>query len=404
MGKLRPIGSEKLEGMDKIKRMIEISTYKLNTPQSINEDKSLVYNKTLADGNDYHIVKEKNGYVIKKGLNESSSDYIEPMKNRKYYSSYSQAMKRLNLIVKEVNNLEGYTENLSLFNEADEVKYFLKTPKTEQTTPGSQTPQPAPAPSPAPAPAPVPSPAPVPTPEDDDEMDMDLDIDTEMDMDMEEPEQKEPQDQDEEVVTYKTIQKLVGKLGQKTREFLSNEENELDTKQVKYIINSILSALPLESLDEEDKEEIMGKFEGGETMDSEEMDDSDMMGDEEGMESGEEEMDTEIVPPAPEQPEQGESYHYKSFKDKTDEMKEMIENIFSESKVDKVLDRYFKPQNDTISKKVERLAESHRQETSTIRFLNENPNTKIVGKNKEGEILLVNNTKLISINKNGKLV
>ena len=402
MGKLRPIGSEKLEGMDKIKRMIEISTYKLNTPQSINEDKSLVYNKTLADGNDYHIIKEKNGYVIKKGLNESLSDYIEPMKNRKYYSSYSQAMKRLNLIVKEVNNLEGYTENLSLFNEADEVKYFLKTPKTEQTTPGSQTPQPAQAPSPVPASAPTPSPTPVSAPEGDDEMDMDLDIDTEMDM--EEPEEKEPQDQDEEVVTYKTIQKLVGKLGQKTREFLSNEENVLDTKQVKYIINSILSALPLESLDEEDKDEIMGKFEGGETMDSEDMDDSDMMGDEEGIDSGEEEMDTEIVPPAPEQPEQGESYHYKTFKDKTDEMKEMIENIFSESKVDKVLDKYFKPQNNTISKKIGRLAESYRQETSTLRFLNENPNTKIVGKNKEGEILLVNNTKLISINKNGKLV
>jgi flagellar biosynthesis/type III secretory pathway protein FliH len=89
------------------------------------------------------------------------------------------------------------------------------------------------------------------------------------------------EEQDEEVVTYKSIQKTVGKLAQKTREFLSDEENQLDTKQIKYIINSILSALPLEDLDEDDKEEIMTKFEGGE---------------EEGYEETETEIDTEETP------------------------------------------------------------------------------------------------------------
>jgi len=39
MGGLRPIGSEKLQGMDKIKRMIEISKYKESIPQRVNEDK-----------------------------------------------------------------------------------------------------------------------------------------------------------------------------------------------------------------------------------------------------------------------------------------------------------------------------------------------------------------------------
>jgi hypothetical protein len=395
MGNLKPIGSEKLEGIDKIKRMIEISTYKLNTPQSINEDKSLVFNKTLADGNNYHIIKEKNGYVIKKGLNESSSDYIEPMKNRKYYSSYSQAMKRLNLIVKEVNNLEGYDENLSLFNESDEVKYYLKTPKTEQATPGTQTP-----PTPAPAPAPT-------TPPPADEEDMDVEFDVEDSVDVEEPEETS-QDQDEEIVTYKTIQKLVGKLGQKTREFLSDEENELDTKQVKYIINSILSALPLDTLEEEDRDEIMSKFEGGEsqeTMGGEDMMDYEETSSEEDEMGGEDvEMDSEVVTPPPAQPERAESYHYKSFKDKSEEMKEMIENIFAESKVDKVLNKYFKSNDNNIEKKVQSLSESHKQEIKTMSFLIENPNTKIVGKNKQGEILLVNNKKLFSINKSGKLI
>ena len=58
---LRPIGSEKLEGMDKIARIMEIARYKENIPTPINEDKSVEYNKVLADGKNYQIVKEKNG-------------------------------------------------------------------------------------------------------------------------------------------------------------------------------------------------------------------------------------------------------------------------------------------------------------------------------------------------------
>ena len=92
MGKIKPIGSEKLEGLDKINRIMEIARYKENIPKPVNEDKSVEYSITFADGNTYRIDKERNGYVIKKGLNEST-DYIEPMKNRKYYSSYSQALK-----------------------------------------------------------------------------------------------------------------------------------------------------------------------------------------------------------------------------------------------------------------------------------------------------------------------
>jgi hypothetical protein len=124
MGKIRPIGSEKLEGLAKINRIMEIARYKENIPKPLNEDKSVEYTITLADGNTYRIDKERNGYVIKKGLNEST-DYIEPMKNRKYYSSYSQAFKRLNLIAKEVNVNEGYDKNVSLFEgEDEEMKYY----------------------------------------------------------------------------------------------------------------------------------------------------------------------------------------------------------------------------------------------------------------------------------------
>ena len=127
---LRPIGSEKLQGMEKINRMLEIARYKESTPNPINEDKSVEYTKTLSDGNNYQIVKEKSGYVLKRTLLESdgNSDYLEPMRNRKYYPSYSQALKRLNLIAKEVNVNEGVETSTSLFNEnkSDATKYILK--------------------------------------------------------------------------------------------------------------------------------------------------------------------------------------------------------------------------------------------------------------------------------------
>jgi hypothetical protein len=100
MSKLKPIGSEKLQGTDKIKRIMEIAKY--NTPNSTLTESTQDYSINLVDGMTYHIVKEKQGYIIKKGLTESTSDYIEPMKNRKYYSSYSQALKRLNLVIKEM--------------------------------------------------------------------------------------------------------------------------------------------------------------------------------------------------------------------------------------------------------------------------------------------------------------
>ena len=99
MADLKPIGSEKLEGTDKLKRIMEIANYGRTSSQEINESTGSVdYTIQLADGNFYGIVKEKNGYIVKKGINESELEYSEPMKNRKYYSSYSQAMKKVNLI------------------------------------------------------------------------------------------------------------------------------------------------------------------------------------------------------------------------------------------------------------------------------------------------------------------
>lgn len=395
MGKLKPVGSEKLEGFDKINRILEISNYKLNIPQPINEDTSIEYKKTLVDGYNYHIVKEKNGYVIKKGLNESTLDYLEPIKNRKYYSSYSQALKRLNLVTKEVNVNEGFDKNISLFEGDDEKRYFLKM-GGEQTEQEVKTPTPAPK-------TPTPAPAPAPAPEVTDEPEMEL---PEPEMELPEPEITEPEmetpseEGDEEVVTFKTIQKLTGKLGQKIREFLSNDENKMSSNDIKYVINSVLSALDLNSLDSEDKEEIIGKFEGG----KEEVayDETEMMDDEE-MDEPETELEMG-------EPEIEETYHNGNMKERQHQrrMEDMFEDIFTESKVDKVLKKYFKSETENTKSKllktIGQLSESYKQEKVSIAIVKNYPSTKLIGKTKKQNLVFQINEERIVVTPKGGIL
>lgn len=431
MGNLRPIGSEKLDGMDKINRIMEIARYNEHIPQPINEDSSNEYKITLADGFNYQIVKEKNGYVIKKGINESV-DYLEPMKNRKYYSSYSAAFKRLNLITKEVNINEGQDKNISLFNESEdsEKKYYLKLNTNEQAAP-------APAPVPAPAPAPAPE-ADVPVPPSEPEAEMPP---------MEDMPDETPED---EVVTFKVIQKLTGKLGQKLRTLNSNEETKMSSDDVKYVINSILSALDLDSLEPEDKEEIMSKFEGGEETGME----SDMGDEEMGMEPDTSE---EPVPSAPEgemaedmdmddmdmddmgmgmemeemgmddypaQPRHRKIKDRRISDDHAYKMEEMIEGIFSESKIDKILKKYFqideaekrevqnkKPrvmseevERKKLVKRVEYVSESETQYLKSKKLIQQYPDAKLLGKTKNKNLVFQVNESKIKITPKGDVI
>ena len=127
MGGLKPIGSEKLGGMDKIRRIMEIANYNHQLPNNNVELKSTEYRLGLADGNSYEIVKERQGYIIKRNITESYSDYMEPMKNRRYYRSYSEALKKLNLMAKEFNAIYENEEGTNLFSE--QKKFKLKVPK-----------------------------------------------------------------------------------------------------------------------------------------------------------------------------------------------------------------------------------------------------------------------------------
>ena len=428
MGKLRPIGSEKLEGMDKISRIMEIARYKEHIPNPINEDKSVEYKITLADGKNYQIHKEKSGYVIKRTITESTSevDYVEPMKNRKYYSSYSQAFKRLNLMAKEVNVNENFDKNISLFSEsagvADEAKkYILKVSANEQDVP-AETPA---SPSPAPVPVPTQEPSPIEEPMEP-EMDIETDVETEV-----EPE-------DEEVVTFKTIEKLTGKLGQKIREFLSNEENQMSSKDIKYVVNSILSALELNKLDSEDKEEIVAKFEGGEMGSEEteiepEMEVTPEVEPETGVEMEEEltskdaktmmkdifgeESDIES------EPKKRKIKHHSMTDEESAKVEEMIEGMFTESKVDNILKKYFRidekekrlleekrekqvisdKETSKVNNRIKNLSESISQEISSKKLYKKYPNAKFLGKSTNQNLVFEVGNKKLRVTTNGNV-
>jgi hypothetical protein len=464
MGKLKPIGSEKLEGLEKIQRIMEIARYKENIPNSINEVNSNHYNIKLVDGNTYHIEKEKNGYVIKRTVNEGQLDYIEPMKNRKYYQSYSQALKRLNLITKEVNTLSGNEEGVSLFSE--QKKFVLKTPKPE--TP------PAPAPEPAPAPAPMPSPEPMAGTETTPDMGMGSEMPTDDmpddDMGMGEPSDDMPDDdmgmgepsddmpEEDGIVSFKTIQKLTGKLGQKLRKINQGEE-PISADDTKYVINSILSALDLSVLSDEDMEEIIGRLEDS---DFESEDDTDM-------EEPSDDMEPEMEEPMPELPE-GEmteddmneylegmiggeydlgfkkepkevnipkaiaSAYAKEARNQLGDMLEsddldgvegIFDSVFSESKVDSIIKSYFvktdsekkfiqeqkqkkflteKAKKVKIMREVKTLSESYQQESISSKFLDRYTKANFIGKTNKKNLVFEVNGKQYKITPDGAIL
>ena len=411
MADLKPLGSEKLEGQDKIRRIMEIARFNEALPELVNETAKSQYSVSLADGNNYEIVKERQGYIIKKTISESETDYIEPMKNRKYYNSYSQALKRLNLLAGELNRVNENEEEVSLYGE--QKKFVLKTPKPEVEVPAAPA---APAPVAPPAvPSPELPPSPVPSgDEGGDVEDMSVDMDAEGDMGGEEVSMDAEMDTEmgsepsEEQVTFKTIQKLTGKLTQKVR-VLDNEEG-MTSEDIKYVINMVLSSLNLGELSEEDKEDIMSKFEGdSEDLGGDDMDGEDMTDDTE-VEDIQSDMDVEIDQT---QPEMGESNGA------------IFDSIFKESKVDKVISKYFevskkeilesrerkankqqqiKESVKTKMKDVVKMTETFEQELAAKKFLEENINFQFVGITNKKNLVFENKTKQVKISPEGLVI
>ena len=486
MGGIKPIGSEKLQGIDKIRRMIEISRYNENFPQSVNETKSTEYSISLADGNIYKIEKERQGYIIKMAINESNSEYIDPMKGRKYYSSYSQALKRLNLMVREINVLHENEEGISLIGE-QKKKFILKTKKKSQPADNLGTPPPPADLGTPPPPADLGTPPPpadlgTPPPPDmggdmgapppdmggdmgapppdmggdmgDPPPDMEGDMgapppDMEGDMgapppDMEGEELDDEKPKEKKVSEIKRIQILVGKLAQKIRSY--EEERDLSNKEVKYIVNSILSAIDVDVLDEDDIEQIISKLEG---IDNEEEEEDDSFGDEDT------ETPPEVMPEPPQEPEMAEGYDnigdaYQDFMGGayTSSASEQLEDYdpedyhlkrrnrriynptperfthgtFAESSADKVLSKYFIISEDEKNQyeldrerksnklyqnnkqNIIRLSESADQLDSALEYIKENPRVKLIGLSTKGNLIFKEGINEVKVTKFGKLI
>jgi hypothetical protein len=238
MADLKPLGSEKLNADEKLKRILELTYYKENNNKKSTSSKPEMVSESK-NGGVYGIVKEKDGYYVKSGLNESSLDYIGGMfmKNKNKFSSYAEAAKRLSLI-------QGQEE----LHEA--TKYVLK-----QNSPKSEAPAPAPSMD-APAPAPAPSAAPTMAPTD---MSEPSGIPA-----SDEPTDLPPSDGGEEAPSepkrsdyMAEVQKYAGKLGQELRDL----HDRMESDDIKYVLNMIISAVDLDKLDDEDIEEIGKKFE-----------------------------------------------------------------------------------------------------------------------------------------------
>lgn len=407
MADLKPIGSEKLTGQEKLNRIMEIAMYKETQKNTGDNLSTTEYSINLSDGNNYQIVKEKSGYIIKKTISESQADYIEPMKNRKYFNSYSQALKKLNLMAKELNRVNENEEGTSLFGE--QKKFVLKTPKPAMDEPVDMPMDTPPAEPPAvPEPALPDSPdAEIPA---DDAMPPSEDMGME-DMGMEDMGVEEPKSDagEGEVVTFKSIQKLTGKLSQKLREF--EQEKGLTSENIKYVLNMIISAVDVEQLSDEDKEDVLSKFEAEDEMDVDmgvDMSDEDITGDSEVE-------DVQAAMDVPVDQEMGENSLHGAI----------LDSIFSESKVDKLISKYFelsdtekrKLQENKVNqevkrknelnkkiKSVENLSETIEQELSSKKFLEENSDYIFLGKTNKNNLVFENRKGQVRISPEGLVI
>ena len=246
-------------------------------------------------------------------------------------------------------------------------------------------------------------------------------------------------------------------MSQKIRNF-NNEDEEMIGDDVKYVINSILSALDLTTLNDDDIDEIIDRLEGVEE-DDQGMGEEPEMGGEEPSMGEEPEMGGEELP-AP--VEGGEMKEVMSLEDALNEkipsafagnMKQelnmgddmfdfedededyprhgaklkqrsyphLTHGTFGESKIDKIISKYFNiNEEDELRKEsnkkmlremkefdkseVKRLSETIRQERSALSFMEKNPNSSLVGITNKKNLIFKDGITETKITPNGSIL
>jgi hypothetical protein len=240
MDSIRAVGSELLQGKEKHNRLIELMGIKNTVNESKKSVNSEDYIIHAADGKSYGIFRENKNFFVKYANKHTEDandfEYIGGLvrKTKELHESYSDAFKRLNVMIGDINQKYGVKNPKSLF-EAD--KQYMLQPEA----PTFEAPASAPTTD-----AGVPTPAP------------DASLDTP-------PVDASPAvgDNTDENDPVKMIQSLTGKLGQSLRDNMQNEE-VVNNQMIKYVLNSVLSAIDLNKLTPEDKEELNNKILGKE--------------------------------------------------------------------------------------------------------------------------------------------
>jgi hypothetical protein len=187
----------------------------------------------------------------------------------------------------------------------------------------------------------------------------------------------------------------------------------MTSEDIKYVVNMVLSAADLKNLTDEDKDDILSKFEEDET--SDEMDMDNLGGDD--MDGEDMTDDTEVEDIQSDMDVPVESEMEEDFGSGA-----ILDSIFSESKIDKLISRYFevsdtekrklqeqKVTKDLVSRSkllkkmesVRKLTETVEQEIASKKFLEENSNFKFVGKTNLKNLVFENKDKQIKISPEG---
>ena len=212
----------------------------------------------------------------------------------------------------------------------------------------------------------------------------------------------------------------------------------MTSEDVKYVINMVLSSLDLTSLSEEDKEDIMTKFEEDEPEEfgqEDDMDGEDMTDDSE-VEDIQADMDVAI-----EGVELGEDYEDSRYSEDYDEDYDpnykgeyedesygngaIFDSIFGESKVDKVISKYFEMSKKEIREQKEKqvkiqlqkkavvknimesvtkMTETIEQELAAEKFVKENINSKFIGITNKKNLVFETKSGQVKITPNGEIL
>lgn len=454
---------ENLKGKNIISRMNELMYYGKSTSKPVKEGRnwaSLEYSIKAPDGKTYGILRDQTKFYIKESKNDNPTiqdfNFIDGDINgsKKYYNNYSHALNYLNLMIAEMNQKNPKAKAINLLESCSKETSMEESKKEKEVDEKTilKVPKEQPAAQPAPAMAPKQDTGLDLGGKKEPDMDLggdeDVDLGGDEDMDLGGDEDMGDEEagigEDDET---KAIQKLTGKLGQKMRE-LDQPDNDL----TKYVMNSVMSALDLQDLEDSDQKQIMKKIKkkmsGEGEMESQDTGDEDMdlggdedtgsnegdvdlfgdMGDEEG---GDNEEKSRLTLPKKKKEEDlaecdapfGEKKEPQNIKTANAPFNEKPKTSQMESKINKVLSNYFeytpeekkritesnnkakllkegKEKCNSIEQELSLRKALNYDKTFTIKTMNENvildPGHKLVIGGKEYK-------KLIMIESNGKV-